>query len=45
MIKRDIFFNINGKLYFSLAHKEQDIDLTLDVAKEALKQVEMGVDG
>ena len=45
MIKRDIFFNINGKLYFSLAHTEQDIDLTLDVAKEALKQVEMGVDG
>ena len=45
MIKRDIFFNINGKLYFSLAHTEQDIDHTLEVAKEALKHVEMGVNG
>jgi glutamate-1-semialdehyde 2,1-aminomutase len=43
MIKRDIFFNINGKLYLSLAHTEQDIDHTLEVAKEALKHVKLGV--
>ena len=39
MIKRGIFFNPAGKLYFSLAHTEADIDRTLEVAEVALQRV------
>ncbi len=43
MIKRGIFFNPRGKLYFSLAHTEADIDHTLEVAETALKRVEVSL--
>ena len=39
MIKRGIFFNPGGKLYFSLAHTEADVDRTLEVAEAALRRV------
>ena len=43
MIKRGIFFNPGGKIYFSLAHTEADIDRTLEVAEAALKRVEVDI--
>ena len=39
MMKRGIFFNPGGKLYFSLAHTESDVDRTLEVAEAALQRV------
>ena len=38
MIKRGIFFNPGGKIYFSLAHTEQDVDRTLKVAEAVLQR-------
>ena len=43
MMKRGIFFNPGGKLYFSLAHTEADVDRTLEVARAALKQIEVNL--
>ncbi|MDA0746527.1 MAG: aspartate aminotransferase family protein [bacterium] len=39
MIRRGIFFNPGNKLYLSLAHTEEDIDLTLEVAAEVLDEI------
>ena len=39
MIKRGVLCNPGGKLYLSLAHSDDDIDRTLQVAQEALAVV------
>ena len=42
MIRRGVFVFPGGKLYFSLAHTDEDVDRILEVAREALKAVVEG---